>query len=68
MKRKFITNKSSLKDKNKFNVEFWKKVSPEVKFKAAWEMVSDVSLIRGGKDACESRLQRSVQNIKRRER
>ena len=66
MERKFITKKSTFKDKNTFNVEFWKKVSPEVKFAATWEMVSEVNLIRGEKDAGESRLQRSVQNIKRR--
>lgn len=66
MERQFITNKSTFKDKNKFNVEFWKKVDPEIKFSAAWEMVNDVHLIRGEKDAGESRLQRSVQNIIRR--
>ncbi len=41
-------------------------MSAEKKFAAAWEMVQEVNLIRGGQDVGQPRLQRSVQNIKRR--
>lgn len=50
-----------------FDREFWRKAGAEAKFAAAWEMVSEYWLIRGKKDAGQQRLQRSVQNIKRRE-
>ncbi len=53
-------------DEDKFNREFWRDMDPEKKFAAAWEMVIEVALIRGEKDAGQSRLQRSVQNIIRR--
>lgn len=51
-----------------FDREFWNRMDPEKKLVAAWEMIQQVALIRGEKDAGQSRLQRSVQNIERRER
>lgn len=42
-----------------FDREFWRKVGPEGRFAAAWQMVVDAHLLRG-KDASELRLQRSV--------
>ncbi|MCK4762709.1 MAG: hypothetical protein KAW12_10980 [Candidatus Aminicenantes bacterium] len=53
-------------DKKEFDREFWKNAGAEAKFAAAWEMVNEHLLIRGKKDAGQQRLQRSVQNIKRR--
>ena len=49
-----------------FNRDFWRKMEPEKKFAAAWEMVNEVALFKGEKNAFQSRLQRSVQTIKRR--
>jgi hypothetical protein len=47
-----------------FDLLFWKRVGAEGRFAAAWQMVLEVNAIKG-KDIGESRLQRSVQNIKR---
>ena len=51
---------------DEFDRDFWGKMGHEKKFAAAWEMVNEVALIRGEKDARQPRLQRSVQTIKRR--
>lgn len=68
MNRKIVTRKvrRSSGDINRFDREFWRKSGHEARFKASWEMVREVSLIRGEPDACQQGLQRSVQNIKRR--
>ena len=70
MKRTIITKKvkRSSQDINTFDREFWKKLGHEARFKAAWEMVSEAFLFKGEPDASKQRLQRSVQNIKRRTR
>lgn len=70
MKRKIYAKKvrKSSRDSKSFDREFWKKLGHEARFKAAWEMVSEVSLFRGEPDASQQRLQRSIQNIKRRKR
>jgi len=70
MKRKIVTNKLNRKDINKddFNKLFWNNIAPEKKMIIAWNMVKEVSFFRGGNGESQSRLQRSVQNIKRRER
>jgi hypothetical protein len=47
-----------------FDLEFWRKAGHEARFAAAWQMVSEVSAIRG-EEVGESRLQRSVQSIQR---
>ena len=47
-----------------FDLLFWKRVRAEARFAAAWQVVSEVNAIKG-KEIGESRLQRSVQNIKR---
>ena len=52
-------------DDGNFERSFWRSVGPEGRFAAAWEMVLEAELFRG-KDAGESRLQRSVQRIQRR--
>jgi hypothetical protein len=49
-----------------FDLEFWRNMEPEKKFAAAWEMVNEIALLRGEKNASQSGLQRSVQTIKRR--
>jgi len=43
---------------------FWKKIGAEGRFAAAWQMVLEVTAIKG-KDIGEPRLQRSVQNVQR---
>jgi hypothetical protein len=48
-----------------FDLDFWAAVGPEGRFAAAWEMVSEVSLMRGG-DGSQSRLQRTVLRPQRR--
>ena len=49
-----------------FNRAFWATVSHESKFAAMWEMVAEITLIRG-QDARQPRLQRSIQRVLRRE-
>ncbi len=56
------------KDQSLFDEEFWRRAGHEAKFAASWEMVNEVRLIRGEKDVSQPRLQRSIQNIKRRRR
>ena len=53
-------------EEQRFDREFWRRVGHEGRFAAAWQMVVEANLIRG-RDAGESRLQRSVQTVKRRE-
>ncbi len=67
-KRVFITRKirRGVNEEKDFDREFWKKAGHEARFAAAWEMVNEFYLIRGNKDVGEQRLQRSIQNIKRR--
>jgi hypothetical protein len=68
MKRVFTARKvkrsSGLEDE--FDRDFWRKMGHEKRFAAAWEMVNEVALVRGEKDAGQPRLQRSIQTIKRR--
>ena len=68
MKRKIIAKivRRSSKESVKFDQNFWKQLGHEARFRAAWEMVSEAYLFKGEPDACQQRLQRSVQNIKRR--
>lgn len=68
MQRKIVGRKirRSLDDESQFDREFWKQAGHEARFAATWEMVDQVSLIRGGKRVSQSGLQRSVQNIQRR--
>ncbi len=49
-----------------FNREFWRSVGHEVRFAAAWDMVLDVSRMRG-KRARQPRLRRSVTKLEHRE-
>lgn len=62
-----LSRRSEISKDRRFDVEFWQKLGPEAIFAASWEMIDEVNLIRG-KNADKSRLQRSVQNIKRRSR
>ena len=48
-----------------FDLEFWSAVGAEGRFAASWEMVAEVSAMRGG-DGSQSRLQRAVLRPKRR--
>lgn len=45
-----------------FDREFWQKAGAELRFIAAWQMVSDFYRIKG-KNGYKLRLQRSIQNI-----
>ena len=49
-----------------FDRDFCKKAGHEARFRAAWEMVNEVRLIRGERNVSQQRLQRSIQSIKRR--
>ena len=48
-----------------FDLEFWDKVGVQGRFEAMWQMVLEAEAIKG-KNVKQFRLQRSVQNIKRR--
>ncbi len=52
-------------DDRSFDREFWQEVGHEGRFSAMWDMISEAEYMKG-KNAGESRLQRSVQTIIRR--
>lgn len=52
-----------IEDSEDFDRIFWQKAGHEERFSAAWEMVREVDLMRGD-NVCQSRLQRTVQQIK----
>jgi hypothetical protein len=54
-------------DEGAFDREFWRRVGPEGRFAASWDMVAEVSALRDAY-AGQSRLQRSVVRLERRER
>ena len=66
-KRTFIERLGPRSDGAKFDRKFWHDLGHEARFAAAWEMTAEVDFIRGHY-AGESRLQRTVQSIQRRER
>lgn len=55
-------------DEKKFNIDFWRKVSPGEKLIAAWEMVGEIDWFKGQPHGGESRLQRSIERVERRRR
>ena len=66
MTKRFIMEKLSRRgEEDTFDREFWRKVGHEGRFAATWEMVNEADLFRG-KNVSQSRLQKSVQTIKRR--
>jgi hypothetical protein len=54
-------------DHGEFDREFWQEAGYEARFAAMWQMVAEADLFRG-KNASESRLQRTVEHLQRRER
>ena len=48
------------------DLEYWQAQTDETKFNAAWDMVVEAHAIKG-EDLSESRLQRSVASLQRRE-
>ncbi len=55
------------RDDGTFDLDFWQRVGAEGIFAAAWDMVNEVSSIRGGSGE-QPRLQRSVLRVVRRGR
>jgi len=52
-------------DDGMFDIDFWQMQGAEAIFAATWQMVLDVSLIKGiKKDEREHRLQRSIARLK----
>jgi len=49
-----------------FDAEFWRRVGAEGRFAAAWQMVKEVSLMRGG-DGKELEFQKDVERLEKRE-
>ncbi len=49
-------------DDGLFDLRFWQKIGPEGIFSAAWEMVNEVNLFKGGHGS-QSRLQRSITRV-----
>jgi hypothetical protein len=50
-----------------FDRAFWREVDSDTKFKIMWQMVVESYLFQG-KDIAELRLQKSVENVRRRRR
>lgn len=48
-----------------FDLDFWKRVGPQGKFEAAWEMVCDLAQWNS-RYATQSRLRRTVESLQRR--
>lgn len=53
-------------EEKRFNIDFWRKVSPGDKLVAAWEMVGEIAWFKGQSHGSESRLQRSIERVERR--
>jgi len=51
-------------DRRSFDIRFWQSQGDRAIFEAVWEMLHDYFLIRG-KDAYESRLQRTVESFRK---
>jgi hypothetical protein len=51
-------------DKRLFDIRFWQSQGDLAIFEAVWEMLNDYFLIRG-KNADESRLQRTVEDFRK---
>ena len=52
-------------EEKEFDREFWRQAGHEARFAAAWQMVVE-SFVFQGRDVSELRLQRTVENLKRR--
>jgi hypothetical protein len=52
-------------DDGLFDLDFWAAIGDQGRFAAAWQMVVEADLMRGG-DGREPRLQRSVCSLQRR--
>ena len=54
-------------DDRSFDIEFWQSLTDDQRLAAAWELVEDAHVLKGG-NPDELRLQRSVTSLKRRRR
>ena len=54
-------------DDRSFDIEFWQSLTDDQRLAAAWELVEDAHVLKGG-NLDELRLQRSVTSLKRRRR
>ena len=52
-------------DDRSFDIEFWQSLTDDQRLAAAWELVEDAHVLKGG-NPDELRLQRSVTSLKRR--
>ena len=52
-------------DDRSFDIEFWQSLTDDQRLAAAWELVEDAHVLKGG-NLDELRLQRSVTSLKRR--
>ena len=67
-KRKIDVWYGRLEDVEQFpDLQYWQAQSDAVKFATAWELVLEAHALKG-EDLSESRLQRSVASLQRRER
>jgi hypothetical protein len=69
MRQRIVTERLGRRgeEERAFDRDFWRARTAEERFAAAWEMVHEAMLFRGG-DAGQSGLQRSVQRVQRRRR
>lgn len=65
--RLIMTRKGKLSDGDdrSFDIEFWQSLTEDQRMDAAWELVEDAHIMKGG-DRNELRLQRSITSLKRR--
>lgn len=54
-------------DDRSFDIEFWQSLTEDQRMDAAWELVEDAHIMKGG-NRNELRLQRSITSLKRRPR
>jgi len=55
----FLSNDSNICENEKWNKEFWAKVSDDKKFAAAWNLV-EIAWQTKGRDVSELRLKRTI--------
>ncbi len=66
--RLVMTRLAKIEDQNdrSFDIEFWQRLSDEQRLNAVWELAVFAHTAKG-RDPSELRLQRTVENLKRRE-
>ena len=65
MRSNFVERKGRIEDLDRsFDLAFWQMVSPQERFKAAWELVQHAWRVKGH-DIRQRRLQRDIESFQR---